>query len=75
MEAIIIAKQEYDQILVKLDEIREGLHKQVNPVSDTGTVFNERRSLRFAKSKQADAATLPRRGPHSVFTGRGHHSV
>lgn len=31
MEAIIIAKQEYDQILVKLDEIREGLHKQVNP--------------------------------------------
>ena len=72
MEAIIIAKQEYDQILVKLDEIREGLHK---PVSDTGTVFNERRSLRFAKSKQADAATLPRRGPHSVFTGRGHHSV
>ena len=71
MEAIIIAKQEYDQILVKLDEIRE----TGKPVSDTGTVFNERRSLRFAKSKQADAATLPRRGPHSVFTGRGHHSV
>ena len=31
MNAIIITKEEFDQILVKLDEIREGLHKQVNP--------------------------------------------
>ena len=31
MNAIIITKDEFDQILVKLDEIREGLHKQVNP--------------------------------------------
>ena len=31
MNAIIITKEEFDQILVKLDEIREGLHKPVNP--------------------------------------------
>lgn len=30
MHAVIITKEEYDQILVKLDEIRERLHKQAN---------------------------------------------
>jgi len=31
MHAVIITKEEFDQILVKLDEIREGLYKQVSP--------------------------------------------
>ena len=76
MEAIIIAKQEYDQILVKLDEIREGLHKQVNPSPIQERYLTNTEVCDLLKvSRRTDVATLPRRRPHSVFTGRCHHSV